>query len=164
MNAGWLFLSGAIALLLGVVTNWIPKPSWLHPAYVILLAVALLLARFYVNGKSSAGSSPQHPGAGASPFMTFLPADSPLRKQILDIDRLCAALGISDHAWLPGQRSANDINHRTIVAAGAAYTWSCSMNGRTLIHEQLNRGCRFSILVLKPIQWIQNDAYSWICI
>jgi|SRR5580692_4326163 hypothetical protein len=164
MNAGWLFLSGAIALFLGIVANWIPKPRWLHPGYVVLLAAALLFAGFYVNGKSSTGSYPRQPVASASPFTTSLPADSPLRKHILDIDQLCAALGISDHAWLPGQTSATDINHRVIVATDAAYTWSCSMNGETLTHEQLNRGCQTRYPGTQAYTMDPNNAYSWICI
>jgi hypothetical protein len=93
-----------------------------------------------------------------------LAPNSPMRKKILSMDQVCGDLGLSQHAWLPGQASAQNITGRVILASGAAYTWSCSESGPKLTREQLTQGCQIWYLGTHAYTWDPNNAYSWVCI
>jgi hypothetical protein len=99
-----------------------------------------------------------------SPAVTSLPYNSSLRKKILDMNEVCGDLGVSQHAWLPGQSSAQDIAGRVILAPGAAYTWSCEENGSRLTRAQITQGCQIWYPGTQAFTWDPNNAYSWVCI
>src|SRR5437868_4200842 len=110
MDATWLFLGAVVAFLLSIIANWMPKPSWLRPIHIFLIAAILVAAGVFTDIKSSESSAKPSP-AVASPFTTSLPVGSPLRNHMLNVDQLCFDLGLSSYAWLPGQRSATDLNN-----------------------------------------------------
>jgi hypothetical protein len=102
--------------------------------------------------------------AAPSPGVTSLPPSSPLRKRGPSIDELCGDLGLSQHAWLPGQTAATNLSGRVIWAPGAAYTWSCNKNGPKLRRDVITHGCYLLYPGTKAYTWDPNNAYSWVCI
>jgi hypothetical protein len=144
-------------------------------AIVVTIAIAITQSSTAINSRSSANvhsvgppstlSPPQYQQKAApSPGATSLPINSPLRKQILGIDQVCGDLGLSQHAWLPGQSSAIDLAGRVILAPDAAYTWSCTKNGPKLTRDDITRGCQIWYPGTKAFTWDPNNAYSWVCI
>jgi hypothetical protein len=109
---------------------------------------------------------PSSQNANTVPFpgTTSLPTTSPLRQQILGMDQVCGDLGLSEHAWLPGQTSPTNITGRVILAPGAAYTWSCTENGPKLTRSQLTQGCQIWYSGTTAYTWDPNNAYAWVCI
>jgi hypothetical protein len=156
----WAIL-GVIASVLGIVVG---------------IAIAIIQHPNAINSQPSASSqsasppstpSPPQSGqteAAPSPGVTSLPASSPLRKQILGMDQVCGELGLSQHAWLPGQSSPTDLSGRVILAPDAAYTWSCTENGPKLTRDDMTRGCQIWYPGTKAYTLDPNDAYSWVCI
>jgi hypothetical protein len=109
------------------------------------------------------GPRSPHPSPVPSAGATSLPGNSPLRKNILDMDKVCGDLRISRHAWLPGQSFATKVSGRVIVAPGAAYTWSCLKNGSYLTRKEITHGCQIWYPGTVAYTWNPNNAYSWIC-
>ncbi len=146
-------------------------------AIVVSIAVAIIQDSREIHGNPSAGDRqsanlPSGPSArhskqaepAPSPGVTSLPADSKLRKQIPGMDQICGDLGLSQHAWLPGQTSATNLSGRVIFAPGAAYTWSCTKNRPKLTRRDITHGCQIWYPGAKAYTWDPNSAYSWVCI
>jgi len=116
------------------------------------------------NSKAAGIPNAEHANPLPSSEVTTFPADSPSRKKILDMDEVCGSLGISQHAWLPGQSSALNIADRVILAPGTAYSWSCQHNGPKLTRAQITHGCQIWYPGTGAFTWDPNNAYSWVCI
>lgn len=163
----WAIL-GAVASVVGAVASVL--------AIAVSIGIATIQYSGGVNSQSStsgqtANSAPAIPApqsqqaeAVPSPGVTSLSSNSPLRKQIPGMDQICGDLGLSQHAWLPGQTSATDLSSRVIFAPGAAYTWSCTESGSKLTRDNITRGCQIWYPGTKAYTWDPNSAYSWVCI
>lgn len=116
------------------------------------------------NNASSDHSSSPPSAPPPSPGVTSLPATSPLRTRILDMDEVCSNLGLSQHAWLPGQDSATNISGRAILESGAAYAWSCTRSGPRLTRDDITHGCQIWYPGATAYTLDPDDAYSWVCI
>jgi hypothetical protein len=146
-------------------------------AIVVSIAIAIIQDSKEMHGKPSAGdsqSAKSPPGPPAlhsqqakpapSPGVTSLPAGSRLRRNILSMDQVCSNLGLSQHAWLPGQATSTNLSGRVIAGSGAAYTWSCTKNGPKLSRNDITRGCQIWYPGTRAYTWDPNNAYSWVCI
>jgi hypothetical protein len=163
MTAKWLIfgiIGAMIAFALSVIANWIPKPTWLHPIYLAFLVGLLLLAGVYVAVETPSPAAHKYP----SPFVTKLPPNSPFRLQNPIMDQLCQSLGISRHAWLPGQESTTDYSGRVLTAANAAFTWSCSKDGPRITRVEVSGECQLQYPKTAAYTLDPDYAYSWVCI
>jgi eukaryotic-like serine/threonine-protein kinase len=113
---------------------------------------------------SSLPSPSASPSSELPPGVISLPAGSPFRKNILDMDEVCSHLGLSQYAWLPGQVSATNISGRVIIGPGAAYTWSCSENGPVLTRDDITNGCQIWYPGTTAYTTDPNNAYAWVCV
>lgn len=148
--------------------------------FTALGVIVSVVALFNSEDSKSPTASPStlHPGGGGGgggtkanharplplPGITSLPPKSPLRRQIVSMDQICANLGIASRAWLPGQESANNLAGRRILGRGTAYTWSCSRNGPKLTVAQITQGCQIWYPGKSAYTWDPSDAYSWVCL
>jgi hypothetical protein len=153
------------AALRGAAERWAIIGAILSAVSIV---VAIAIARYQhpdnTSYSPSSEATPSRPYASPSPGVTSLPAGSPLRKQILDMDQVCGHLGLSQHAWLPGQASVDDLSGRVILGSNAAYTWSCTENGPKLTRDNITQGCKIWYPGTTAYTLDPNDAYSWIYI
>lgn len=186
MDSGTIWAIGLVALavmiscgILARALHGVPEGWAIFGAVISAVGVVVSIAGLIIQHADAIRPSPgaevqstpsatsvtsASTGVAPSPGVTSLPANSPLRKRILAMDQVCADLGLSLHAWLPGQTSAISITGRIILAAGAAYTWSCTKNGPKLTRKQITQGCQIWYPDTKAYTWDSSNAYSWVCI
>jgi hypothetical protein len=107
-KAGMLTIIGTILAISALIFGLVLAPHFAMKA-------SASAERAHAEGSTnSASAAPGRPYPGA----TSLPPNSPARDKTLSLDDLCANLGRSQHAWLPGQISSTNLAGRSSWLAG----------------------------------------------